>query len=150
MMSLRLFVCGMAVALVGCGSSQKELQREAELAKCPPEAVQVVRANQIFLEQEVELFKTPAKELSKRKGIYRAATVSREGVTQDAVFLVTNMKSCAWVASGWDSLTPVMVQDGVIVGVGSQTLRDMTGQGWVIKESTWPWQRYDFGYLPKK
>lgn len=138
-----------AGAVASCSSSSSQL-REAELAKCPPKAVQVVRDNQMFLEQGVELHKTPAGALGKRKGIYRTATVSRDGVTMDAVFLVTNMKSCSWVASGWDSLTPVLVQDGVIVGMGSETLRNMTGEGWVIKESAWPWQRYDFGYLPRR
>ncbi len=141
-------VC-VAGALASCSGADK-IRREAELAKCPPEAVHVVRDNQIFLEQGIELHKTPASALSSRKGIYRTATVKRDGVTMDAVFLVTNMKSCGWVTSGWDSLTPVLVQDGVIVGVGSQTLRDMTGEGWVIKESVWPWQRYDFGYLPRR
>ncbi|TKW60505.1 MAG: hypothetical protein DI628_06270 [Blastochloris viridis] len=149
-MMKRIVMLGIAGLVTACGSSAAKAQREAELAKCPPEAVQVVRDNQMFLDQGIELSKTPARALSGRKGIYRTATVKRDGVTMDAVFLVTNMKSCGWVTSGWDSLTPVLVQDGVIVGVGAQTLRDMTGQGWVIKESKWPWQSYDFGYLPRR
>lgn len=149
-MRMRLAFCMMAVAVAGCSSSADKLERQAALAKCPPEAVHVVRDNQIFLDQGIVLGKTPSSELSKRKGIYRYSKVTRDGVSMDAVFLVTNMKTCGWVTSGWDSLTPVMVQDGVIVGVGSQTLRDMTAEGWVIKDATWPWQRYDFGYLPRR
>lgn len=149
-MRMRLALMGLALVASGCGSSADKLEREAALAKCPPEAVKVVRENQMFLEQSVAVGQTSERELYRRKGIYRYAKVSRDGVSMDAVFLVTNMKGCGWVASGWDTLTPVLVQDDVIVGVGTQTLRDMTAQGWVIKDAVWPWQRYDFGYLPRK
>jgi hypothetical protein len=49
-----------------------------------------------------------------------------------------------------ESLTPVVVKDGVIVAVGTPAVKDMAAHGWTLKEAAWPWQRYDFGYIPMK
>ena len=141
-----LVLCGVVGVLAGCNSGD-----EAKLTdpKCPQRAVQVALENQTFLSHEVVVGETSSKILKSRKGVYRKAVLEREGQTRDAVFLVTGVQGCKWLP-GSSLLTPVVVQDGVIVATGSQALRDMTAQGWKIREAVWPWQNYDFGYLPKK
>lgn len=141
-----LVFCGVVGVLAGCSSGD-----EAKLtdAACPQRAVQVALDNQTFLSHEVVVGQTSSQTLKRRKGVYRKATLEREGQYRDAVFLVTGVQGCKWLP-GSSLLTPVVVQDGVIVATGSQTLRDMTAQGWKIREAVWPWQSYDFGYLPKK
>lgn len=145
-MMKRIVFCSVAVVLAACSSGDK-----AKLVDpaCPERAVQVALENQTFLTNEVVVNETSSKLLKKRKGIYRKAVLERDGQKRDAVFLVTGVQGCKWLP-GANLLTPVVVQDGVIIATGSQPLRDMTAQGWKIRDAVWPWQSYDFGYLPKK
>ena len=147
MMMRSVFLAGVvAVALSGCG---KKPDPQMVDAACPPRAVQMALANQQFINDHVVVGETPVKAMRKQKGLYRKATLEREGETLQVAFYVTGVSGCSWLA-GWDALTPVVARDGVILGYGDGTLTALLNQGWQITEATWPWQSYHYGYLPRK
>lgn len=144
---LKMTVAGLLLVAVG-GCSSSKPKPDPLIKACPERVISVVQANQSFLEQVVR-GSTPAKDLTKLKGLKRKATLVRNGEEMGVAFYQTGIPGCPWVMSR-ESLTPVVVQNGVIMAVGTTAVQDMTAKGWSLKEAAWPWQRYDFGYLPQK
>lgn len=134
------------LAVVGCSSDKPK--PDPLIAACPERTVSMVQANQSFLGQVVS-GETPAKGLKALKGLKRKATLERNGDEMGVAFYQTGVPGCPWVMST-ESLTPVVIKDGVIVAVGTVAVKEMMAKGWKIKDAAWPWQRYDFGYLPQK
>lgn len=142
-----LMVCGLAaMAAGGCG--QKKMT-DPVAVRCPEKTVRMLQINQRFVDSVVP-GETPVKGLKKLKGIRRWAVLEKPGEAPlDVAFLQTGLPTCPWVVAS-ESLTPLVVKDGVIVKLGTQRVRDMAAEGWVIKGAAWPWQRYDFGYIPTR
>lgn len=143
----RMFVLMAPLLVAGC-SSDKPIPDPA-IAACPEARVSLVQDNQRFLDT-VKVGETKASKLSDLEGLRRKATLVKSGEKpMDVWFYQTGLPGCPWAMSV-ESLTPVVIKDKVIVAYGTQSVKDMTAHGWVLKEATWPWQRYDFGYLPRE
>lgn len=142
----KLVLLMVVLAVAGCS---KKPAPDPNIALCPEKTVKVMQDNQAFFSKVVP-GETRISGMKKMQGLVRKATLEKPGEESVGVlFYQTSLPRCPWMVWG-ESLTPVMVRDGVIVSLGSTTLKDMTAHGWVLKEATWPWQRYDFGYLPQK
>ena len=140
----KLILSMMLVVLAGCGKPPVD----PNIAACPEKTILVLQQNQRFMES-IKVGTTSAADLKSLKGLKREATLVRRGESMDVLFYQTGLPRCPWLVWG-ESLTPVVVNNGIIVAFGGQTVRDMAAQGWEIKEAKWPWQRYDFGYIPVK
>lgn len=145
MMKQTALLALVAMTTAACGGKPPP---DPAIAVCPAKTIQIIQANQLAL-RTVEPGQTAVEHLNGMRGVNRSATLEKNGETLPVVFYQTGLPKCPWMA-GQETMTPVVVRDGVIVAMGSQMLVDMTHSGWVIKEATWPWQRYDFGYLPIK
>ena len=130
--------------LAGCGKPPVD----PNIAACPEKVISMIQDNQRFMES-IKVGETSSDALRPLKGLKRKATLVRGGDSVRVFFYQTGLPQCQWMMSS-ESLTPVLVQDGVIIAFGSQTVRGMAAKGWVLKEATWPWQRYDYGYIPIK
>lgn len=136
-------VCAAAI-LAGCGGTPDPVA-----VACKPRDVKVANANQHFV-STLEEERTPATVLLKKKGVVRKATLDKPGENPLRVlFFQTGVTGCPWLAAN-DASTPVVIKDGFIYRVGNQRLRDLTDDGWTLREAAWPWQDYNFGYLPAK
>lgn len=144
MMMKKIGFLVMMVALAGCSKPAPD----PNIAACPERTILILQKNQAFMEN-VKAGETSAKDLKKLKGLTRKATLEKGGESMKVSFYQTGLPRCPWVLAR-ESQTPVVIKDDVIQSVGGQALKDLTAKGWVLKESTWPWQRYDFGYLPVK
>jgi hypothetical protein len=133
-----------ASVLAGCGGTP-----DPNAAKCPPKAVKTAADNRYFLDG-LEEGRTPAIALLKKKGVARKATLEKPGENPlRVVFFQTGVPGCSWMASR-SVTTAVVLKDGFVYRIGNERLRDMTDDGWHVREAAWPWQNYDFGYLPAK
>lgn len=134
----------LVAALAACGGKPDPL-----VARCPARAVQMADRNQTFLTR-VEMGETSAKPLNGLGGLVRQATLDRPGQAPLKVaFFQTGVLGCPWQVNQ-PMITPVVIKDGVIVAVGSQMLQGMIDDGWQIREATWPWNDYQFGYIPPR
>ncbi len=145
MMKPFVFVALTAVLVSGCGGRAPV---DPNIALCPAKTIAVIQTNQHAL-GEIVPGKTSADALKGLNGVARTATLEKSGESLPVIFYQTGLPKCPWM-SGVETLTPVVVKDGVIVAKGAQMVADMTHSGWTIREAAWPWQRYEFGYLPSK
>lgn len=142
-----LLVAAVGVALAACGRKPDPMD-----LVCPPKAVRAVQASQKFFEG-VEPGKTTVRDLrTVRRTLARRATLARAGDAPVQVwFYQANIPGCPWVAaSAEQTYMPVVISGKVVTAYGMDAVRDMLDNGWAVKEASWPWQRYDFGYLPAK
>lgn len=132
------------LALASCGGKPDPLD-----VMCPADAVRVADKNQTFFSR-VEMGQTSAKPLNGLSGMVRQVTLERAGQTPMKVaFFKTAVQGCPW-QSGQATITPVVIKDGVIMAVGSVMLQNLIDDGWAIREATWPWNDYQFGYIPPR
>ena len=134
------------VLLAGCGNKPIP---DPNIKLCPEKTISMLQDNQAFISAAVPN-QTPVSAFKKQRGLVRKASLEKAGESSMSVlFYQTGLPQCSWIVSS-ETLTPVVIRDGVVFTIGGQALKDLTAKGWVIKEATWPWQRYDFGYLPQK
>lgn len=139
---------GLGLMMAGC--SHDEPLPDPAIAACPEKVVRVAQANELFFEQKVKVGATRASKLDDLDGLKRVATLVKDGApSMEVRFYQTGIPRCPWVMAK-DSLTPAVIKDGVIVAYGVDSVHDMTSKGWRLKEAAWPWQSYEFGYLPYK
>lgn len=140
-----MLIALLAAAVTGCGGKPPP---DPAIALCPARTIAVLQKNQTVLAAVVP-GESPASTVKGLRGVARHATLDRGGEAMGVVFFQTGLPKCPWLR-GQDALTPVVIKDDVIVAKGHDMLTDLTHKGWVIREATWPWQRYEFGYLPQK
>jgi hypothetical protein len=135
----------LALAVAGCGEKPKP---DPNIALCPEATIKVLQANQRFFDA-VKVGETPSSSIRKLRGPVRKATLVRAGEPSMRVyFYETNLPRCPWLVN-YESLTPVVVRNNVIDGLGAEGVKKYTDKGWVLQEAEWPWQRYHFGYVPQ-
>lgn len=146
MKTIILFV--VCVAICGCAPKYKA-PKDTTAAMCPEKTIAMMQQNTQFFETVVP-GRTSAEPLRRLKGLKRKASMDKPGeAPMDIVFYQTGLPTCAWNVYT-EALTPVVVKNGTIMAVGSDQVKELTAHGWVIKEAAWPWQRYDFGYVPPR
>lgn len=117
---------------------------------CPTKLVQAVVGNQTAL----SMAKVGANRVTDFENLgapLRKATITKPGEA-DLMLLVypTAVPACPYILGG-NLYTPVVVDgDGLILAIGQDHLREWHRQGWMISEAAWPWQSYNYGYIPKK
>jgi len=141
----KLMLLGALVAVAGCSSEPKI--KDPNLAKCPVKEVRMVQANQKAVEQ-LKMGEAVAPVLDGLGGPSKKATLTKEGEQAYWVgFYQTALPECGWLTYT-DTFTPVMVRGGMVEGVGKNDLTFKLEHGWMLQEAAWPWQGYDYGYLP--
>lgn len=139
-------LCLTALVFAGCG---KKPEPDPNIALCPEATIRVLQANQKFFDT-VEPGKTAASELSGLHGMVRKATLELPGSpSMGVLFYETNLPRCPWLVN-YESLTPVVIRDGMIEAIGTNGVKRYTDKGWKLQEAAWPWQSYSFGYIPQE
>lgn len=142
---LLLMVCLAVVA--GCSRAKPKI--DPAIAACPERTLRMLQDNQRYFET-LEKGEQPVESLRKVKGFVREATlVKLNEEPMKVLFYQTGLPTCAWLVYK-EVYTPVVIRDRTIVAVGSEQVKELTAHGWALQEAAWPWQRYDFGYIPPK
>lgn len=146
---MRMLVFTMLVAALaaGCSSKPKELDYRRE---CPVKLTQAIMANQHALTL-VQVNKTRIRDLKDLGRPARRATLVHAGMPDLVLELYpTELASCPFMLPG-PTYTPVVLdREGVIIGMGMDDMDDLHTKGWRVMEAGWPWQDYDYAYLPHK
>lgn len=147
MLKLALMAAAGALALAGCSSKPKEIDYSRV---CPTKMTQQILANQQAFTM-VEVGKTRFADLKGLGAPARKATLIHFGENDKVLLLYpTELASCPFMLPG-ATYTPVVLDDaGVIIGLGMQDMRDFHAKGWKVQEASWPWQDYNYAYLPRK
>lgn len=135
----------MAATVAACGNKPVP---DPAIAACPAKTLKVLQKNQEVL-KDVVPGESPVGAVKDLRGMVRQATLEKGGDSMGVAFYQTGLPKCPWLVAD-EMLTPVVVKNGTIVAKGGRMLTDLTHSGWVITEAAWPWQRYEFGYLPNK
>lgn len=138
-----LAACG--VALSACWGSFMETP-EADRV-CPPATIQHAMQSQRLLAQ-VQDGVTTTKALRAAGDPLKKATLIKTGEEPLQLWLYrTGVAGCKWLLAE-HLAEPVVLRDGIVIAHGAESFSAMTAKGWRIKEAQWPWQKYDFGYIP--
>lgn len=133
--------------LAGCASKPKEPDYKKE---CPPKVTQAVLGNQRALGL-VEVGKTHIGDLKGLSAPTRTIMLSHFGEADVKVALYpTAVTGCPIMLPG-ATYTPVVIgDDGTVIGMGMDDMDKLHAKGWTVLGATWPWQNYDYAYIPFK
>jgi hypothetical protein len=167
------FLCLAAAAfLTGCSAltGPYKFKRESAGMGCPPSEVQRIANTRARLGL-IQPGATQAKELKFLGAPIRTLTLARAGQADLAVaFYPLSLETCRWVNNG-PNYFPIIMQpgrEGLVLGTGQATLMELHAQGWELgtrrlamggifnqnvgtfEPTPWPWQSYDYTYLPRR
>ncbi len=168
-----IVVACIGVLLASCGApfSNYRFKRESTAMGCPPSEITRI-ANTRARIGLIQPGLTEAHELKFLGQPQRTLTLARAGQADLAVaFYPLSLETCGWVANGPNYLPVIsqMGRNGVVLGVGQTTLMELHAQGWelgtrrgfrsgllsfgqhsMFEPTPWPWQSYDYSYLPRR
>lgn len=138
---------GATALLAGCSSKPKEIDYSKI---CPPKLGQQIMANQHAFGM-VEVGKTRLADLKGLGKPARRTKLVHFGENDLNLELYpTELESCPFMLPG-PTYTPVVLDDsGLIIGMGMEDMRDLHAKGWKVLDATWPWQDFNYAYIPHK
>lgn len=164
MRSLTLTLMGCAVlVLTGCASSTDEQLKAHAIASCPKQSTQDIVATRQFLDGLIP-GQTPTKTLRRGPAPIKSMYLIRAYEPALMVyFYKTSLQGCSWLTDE-SAHVPVIAETtspGMVMGIGRDTLQTLQAQGWQLAYRQgwlhtgyaaipWPWQTWDYTYLPRQ
>jgi hypothetical protein len=158
--------------LAGCSAltGPYKFKRESAGMGCPPAEIQRITNTRARLAL-IQPGQTRQRELKFLGQPMRSLTLARAGQHDlQVAFYPLSLPTCRWVNDG-PNYFPVISQqgrEGLVLGTGQATLMELHAQGWELgtrrgamrgilwqrggtfEPTPWPWQSYNYSYLPRR